>query len=160
MKNKIYKAALSKGGFSKYLNYILVIIGLFFIWKIYGFFKGDLNSPFSFNSQKDNPIVAGNSKDQLNTKYGLNKLCDEVIDALNGYENYLGQYDRYTVNRIANLNKNDLIYLISYYNNKYRSIYNQTLYSLIDSEWDFQLFGSNIYDPALKIFRTYGLTKK
>lgn len=159
MKNKIFKAA-SNGSFSKYLNLILIGVGVYFVYKIFAFFRGDLNSPFSFNSQKNNPVVAGNSTSQINTKFGLNKLCDEVVDSLNAWENMIGQYDYFTVNRLANLKKSDLEYLISYYNTKYRNIYDMTLYSFIDSQWDLNLDGSSKYDPALKVFKKYGLTKK
>lgn len=143
---------------SKWVNYLLIGVVLFFGWKIYQYFKGDLHSSFSPNGFKDNPFVAGNSTNQINTKASLKKLCDEVVQALGSKENWFGQYDDATVNRLANLSKSDLIILLDYYNLRYRQVTGKTLYNWIDSEFDYVLFDSNFYDPARKIFKKYKLT--
>lgn len=158
--NKMRSELNKKGSMSKLINGVLVVFILFFVYKLFNLFRGNLNNTFGFDSFKDNPFVAGNSTNQINTQTGIKKLIDEVVDALDSNWNYVGNYDPDTVNRLANLNKNALTFAVQYYNSKYKNIKGLSLYAWLNSEWSVTYlgFGDNVYQPAINNLKKYGLT--
>lgn len=83
-----------------------------------------------------------------NTLRDPRPLIDQIYEKIEGYNLY---YYPEVINKLANLNQEEMAIAVNYYNSEYKYVTGESLYEFIDGEWH-----AGMYDPALEKLERYG----